>query len=145
MRSRHDVVNRTTLFDLSEPENREKGPQGVKIEFKNVFFKYPTRDVPVLSGLNMTVRESANLLSWYADMIWQIEKGQFAAIVGPSGSGKTSIISLIERFVKSWGHIAILALSNHALDSIEFNLAVFPIMAEILKTLHWRIIESRYP
>lgn len=29
---------------------------GVKIEFRNVWFKYPTRDVPVLSGLSLTVR-----------------------------------------------------------------------------------------
>ncbi|RDW89223.1 p-loop containing nucleoside triphosphate hydrolase-14 [Coleophoma cylindrospora] len=69
------------LLDLSVLETNEKGPQGVKIELKNVWFKYPTRDVPVLKGLDMT-----------------IERGQFAAIVGPSGCGKTSIISLLERF-----------------------------------------------
>lgn len=55
--------------------------RGVRIELRDVWFKYPTRDVPVLNGLNMT-----------------ITKGQFAAIVGPSGCGKTSIISLLERF-----------------------------------------------
>ncbi|KAK3349501.1 P-loop containing nucleoside triphosphate hydrolase protein [Lasiosphaeria hispida] len=54
---------------------------GVKIQFSNVWFRYPTRDVPVLNGLSLT-----------------IEKGQFAAIVGPSGSGKTTVISLLERF-----------------------------------------------
>ncbi|KAI1825629.1 ABC transporter-like protein [Xylaria intraflava] len=58
-----------------KPAHEDGG--GVKIELQNVWFKYPTRDVPVLTGLNMT-----------------IEKGQFAAIVGPSGCGKTSIISL---------------------------------------------------
>ena len=45
---------------------------GVKIEFQDVFFKYPTRDIPIFSGLSLT-----------------IEKGQFAALVGPSGCGKT--------------------------------------------------------
>ncbi|KAK3381970.1 P-loop containing nucleoside triphosphate hydrolase protein [Podospora didyma] len=54
---------------------------GVKIQFQNVWFRYPTRDVPILNGLSLT-----------------IEKGQFAAIVGPSGSGKTTIVSLLERF-----------------------------------------------
>lgn len=49
-------------------EDDEKGIRGPKIELRDVWFKYPTRDVPVLRGLNMT-----------------IEKGQFAAIVGPSG------------------------------------------------------------
>ncbi|KAI0896244.1 P-loop containing nucleoside triphosphate hydrolase protein [Annulohypoxylon nitens] len=64
---------------LDEPVDEEK--RGVKIELRDVWFRYPTRDAPVLNGLNMT-----------------IEKGQFAAIVGPSGSGKTSVISLLERF-----------------------------------------------
>ncbi|KAK4226957.1 P-loop containing nucleoside triphosphate hydrolase protein [Podospora fimiseda] len=54
---------------------------GVKIELKDVYFKYPTRDVSIFKGLNIT-----------------IEKGQFAALVGASGSGKTSIVSLLERF-----------------------------------------------
>ncbi|PTB81606.1 P-loop containing nucleoside triphosphate hydrolase protein [Trichoderma longibrachiatum ATCC 18648] len=58
---------------------REEG--GMKIELQDVHFKYPTRDIPVFRGLNLT-----------------IEKGQFAALVGASGCGKTSIISLLERF-----------------------------------------------
>ncbi|ORY63890.1 ABC transporter-like protein [Pseudomassariella vexata] len=74
-----DETSQTTLND-NVVHMEEKG---VKIELHNVWFKYPTRDVPVLSDLNMT-----------------IEKGQFAAIVGPSGCGKTSIISLLERFYK---------------------------------------------
>ena len=28
---------------------------GVEIEFKDVWFKYPTRDVPIFTGLNLTV------------------------------------------------------------------------------------------
>ncbi|KAI6476611.1 hypothetical protein MCOR17_000947 [Pyricularia oryzae] len=58
-----------------------QGDKGVKLEFNNVWFRYPTRDAPVLNGLDLTV-----------------EKGQFAAVVGPSGSGKTTVISLLERF-----------------------------------------------
>ncbi|TLS26950.1 hypothetical protein PpBr36_05078 [Pyricularia pennisetigena] len=61
-----------------------QGEKGVKLEFKNVWFRYPTRDVPVLNGLDLT-----------------IEQGQFAAVVGPSGSGKTTVISLLERFYKA--------------------------------------------
>ncbi|KAL8411164.1 hypothetical protein RB596_000706 [Gaeumannomyces avenae] len=73
---------------------------GVKIEFKNVWFRYPTRDVPVLSGLNMT-----------------IEKGMFAAVVGPSGSGKTTVVSLLERFYKvNAGRIAFNGIEISNLD-----------------------------
>ncbi|PBP25821.1 P-loop containing nucleoside triphosphate hydrolase protein [Diplocarpon rosae] len=68
-------------LDFTESEKNEKAIRGVRIELRDVWFRYPTRDVPVLTGLDMT-----------------IEAGQFAAIVGPSGSGKTSIISLLERF-----------------------------------------------
>jgi ATP-binding cassette subfamily B (MDR/TAP) protein 1 len=55
--------------------------KGIDIEFRNVWFTYHTRNVPVLKGLNLSIRH-----------------GQFAAIVGSSGSGKTTVISLLERF-----------------------------------------------
>lgn len=37
------------LGDLGESD------MGVKIQFQNVWFRYPTRDVPILNGLNLTV------------------------------------------------------------------------------------------
>ncbi|KAI1339085.1 ABC transporter-like protein [Xylariaceae sp. FL0016] len=79
-RAKDDEAGRgiSLSFDADNDDER-----GVKVELQDVWFRYPTRDVPVLSGLNLA-----------------IEKGQFAAIVGPSGSGKTSIISLLERFYK---------------------------------------------
>lgn len=55
--------------------------KGADIEFENIWFTYPTRNVPVLRGLSIS-----------------IQHGQFAAIVGSSGSGKTTLISLLERF-----------------------------------------------
>lgn len=70
--SRDDVTTQESVPDTTG---------GVKIQFDNVFFKYPTRDLFVFKGLNLTV-----------------EKGQYAALVGASGSGKTSVISLLERF-----------------------------------------------
>ncbi|VUC26732.1 unnamed protein product [Clonostachys rosea] len=54
---------------------------GIKIDFQHVWFKYPTRNIPIFEDLSITV-----------------EKGQYAAFVGSSGSGKTTIISLLERF-----------------------------------------------
>ena len=36
----------------------EKGMKGPKVELRNVWFKYPTRDVSVLRGFNMTVSSS---------------------------------------------------------------------------------------
>lgn len=60
---------------IQEPEG------GVGVEFQNVYFTYKSRDVPVLSNLNIKVLP-----------------GQFAALVGASGCGKSTSISLLERF-----------------------------------------------
>lgn len=54
---------------------------GVEIEFKDVQYMYPTRDIPIFGALSMNIK-----------------KGQFAALVGPSGCGKSTIISLLEQF-----------------------------------------------
>ncbi|KAI1161374.1 multidrug resistance protein [Nemania serpens] len=78
------------ILSIRESRNRdisqktEKIPDaegGIKIELKDVDFRYPSRNVSIFKGMNIT-----------------IEKGQFAALVGASGCGKTSIISLLERF-----------------------------------------------
>lgn len=51
------------------------------IEFKDVSYKYPSRDMQVLQNLS-----------------FRIKPGEVAAFVGPSGSGKTTIIHLLLRF-----------------------------------------------
>ncbi|KAJ5737474.1 uncharacterized protein N7483_002599 [Penicillium malachiteum] len=60
---------------------KESGYTGAEIHFKNVAFKYASQNVPLFTGLNVT-----------------IGSGQFVAFVGASGCGKTSMISLLERF-----------------------------------------------
>ncbi|KAI0890737.1 P-loop containing nucleoside triphosphate hydrolase protein [Annulohypoxylon maeteangense] len=78
------------ILSIRESRTRDLGEKkaqiadtrgGIKIELRDVHFKYPSRNVSIFKGLNLT-----------------IEKGQFAALVGASGCGKTSIISLLERF-----------------------------------------------
>ena len=41
-----------TPLELQETEG------GVKIELRDLWFKYPTRDIPIFTGLNLTVRIS---------------------------------------------------------------------------------------
>ena len=41
--------------EVSLVPRNDGGTGGVKIEFRNVYFKYPTRDVPVFTGLNFSV------------------------------------------------------------------------------------------
>jgi ATP-binding cassette subfamily B (MDR/TAP) protein 1 len=55
--------------------------EAVGIEFKDVHFSYKSRSVPVLTGLNISIKP-----------------GQFAALVGATGCGKSTVISLLERF-----------------------------------------------
>lgn len=66
---------------ISERETIPDTDGGVQIELEDVHFKYPTRNVSIFKGLNLT-----------------IEKGRLTALVGASGSGKTSVVSLLERF-----------------------------------------------
>ena len=51
------------------------------IEFKNVSFKYPTRDVYVLKNVS-----------------FEIKAGEMGALVGHSGSGKSTCVQLLERY-----------------------------------------------
>lgn len=52
------------------------------VRFENLHFAYPTRpDVPVLQGMNLSLRE-----------------GQQCALVGASGAGKSTVVQLLYRF-----------------------------------------------
>jgi len=66
---------------LEDKEDLQEAPGGVGVEFQKVHFTYKTRDVPVISDLNM-----------------KILPGQFVGLVGASGCGKSTTISLLERF-----------------------------------------------
>lgn len=54
MRRADQADGRLISLDLG---NLGEDDQGVKVEFQNVWFKYPTRDVPILKGLDLTVRD----------------------------------------------------------------------------------------
>ncbi|OQV00428.1 hypothetical protein CLAIMM_05922 [Cladophialophora immunda] len=69
------------LAGVGAPLPPSEKKTGAKVEFKDVVFRYPTRDSPIYRNLNLS-----------------IESGQFVAFVGPSGCGKTTVISLLERF-----------------------------------------------
>ena len=64
-------------FDGGEHLSDFKGA----IEFRNVSFKYPSRNVYVLKNVS-----------------FKIEPGQIGALVGHSGSGKSTCVQLLERY-----------------------------------------------
>ncbi|XP_030385057.1 multidrug resistance protein homolog 65 [Scaptodrosophila lebanonensis] len=79
----YDVIDRTPLIDPLSKSGKilNNGLKG-RIEFRDVFFRYPAReDVIVLRGLNLVV-----------------EPGQTVALVGASGCGKSTCVQLLQRF-----------------------------------------------
>ncbi|OCG17024.1 lipid A export permease/ATP-binding protein MsbA [Gilliamella sp. WF3-4] len=76
-----------SLFDLLDsPLENDHGSIVVErakgdIEFKNVTYTYPTRNIPALNNISL-----------------KIKAGQTIALVGRSGAGKSTIASLIPRF-----------------------------------------------
>lgn len=76
-----------TLFSILDMEQeKDEGKLAVKrvkgeVEFKNVTFTYPGRDVPALRDISFALPE-----------------GKTVALVGRSGSGKSTIANLLTRF-----------------------------------------------
>lgn len=76
-----------TLFSIldseQETDNGERVVDKVQgdIEFRDVTFAYPGRDIPALSDINLT-----------------LPAGKTVALVGRSGSGKSTMASLLTRF-----------------------------------------------
>lgn len=78
----YDIIDRQPRILLDDPSASPVGEIRGKIEFRNVTFRYPTRqEQKVLDNFSAT-----------------FEEGKTTAIVGASGSGKSTIIQLIERF-----------------------------------------------
>ena len=74
-----DMASRPTDINFEGGEQIEncKGA----IEFQNVSFTYPSRDVPALVNVS-----------------FKLEPGQIGALVGHSGSGKTTCVQLLQRY-----------------------------------------------
>lgn len=88
--------------------NDDPSHGGAEITFQNVHFRYPTRDIPIFAGLNLTIK-----------------KGQFAGLVGASGGGKTTIISLLEQFYQpNQGKITFDGVNIADLDLFEYRKAM---------------------
>lgn len=73
-----EVINTPqTIFDGTVTTTSEKGA----VEFKNVTFRYPNAEEPLLKNINL-----------------KINPGETVAFIGSTGSGKSTIINLIPRF-----------------------------------------------
>ena len=66
---------------IREPDMPSPQAQDFSIEFRNLTFRYPGSEKPVLRNLSFTVPQAKRV-----------------AVVGPSGAGKTTLVNLLLRF-----------------------------------------------
>lgn len=81
------------------------------IEFRDVFFSYPSRkELVVLRGLNLTIKA-----------------GETVALVGSSGSGKSTCLQLLQRFydpIFGSVHIEGMDIRQYNVNWLRSNMAV---------------------
>ncbi len=75
-----EVLNTESRIIDGHETAGEEGVMG-QVEFRNVSFKYPDAEEPVLRNISFTAKQ-----------------GETVAFIGATGSGKTSVINLISRF-----------------------------------------------
>lgn len=87
------------------------------IQFEGVRFTYPSRDIPVYDGLDLT-----------------IEAGQSLAIVGLNGSGKTTLIKLLTGLeMPQAGRIVVDGVDLAALDPLAWRRQVAAIFQDFVR------------
>ena len=102
------IDNEQTILDKKQSKDLEitKG----KIEFKNVNFKYESKNEIVLKSLNLS-----------------IEGGKMSSLVGHSGAGKSTILNLIPRFYDVYSGDIILdgnSIYNLKIKSLRDNISL---------------------
>jgi ABC-type multidrug transport system fused ATPase/permease subunit len=110
------------IYDIMQEKEEDSNQatysfQNGDIEFKNVNFRYPTReDVEVLKNFNLTIK-----------------KNKKTAIVGKSGAGKSTIVQLLMKFYKTTGgDITINGISIQKINLLELRKNISYIPQEVL-------------
>jgi len=75
------ILDTKPAIDIDDVDQTYRAPVKGNIEFKNVWFKYPSRDRQIFKGLNLKINASTKV-----------------AFVGPSGCGKSTLLALLQRF-----------------------------------------------
>ncbi|CAF3747797.1 unnamed protein product [Rotaria sordida] len=98
-----EIIKRESKINVFKNDGDTPSKFTGDIEFKNVQFKYPSRqEAPILNGLNV-----------------KIPSGKTVALCGPSGCGKSTAIQLIQRFYDpDYGQIM---LDGHDIRSINLK------------------------
>lgn len=76
-----EVLDTKPAIDIDEPSQNVRTPIRGDIEFRNVTFKYPSREKHIFKNFNLKINASTKV-----------------AMVGPSGCGKSTVLALLQRF-----------------------------------------------
>ncbi|KAM5579612.1 ABC transporter B family member 19-like [Rosa sericea] len=96
-----EIIDRVPEIDPYSPVGRKLSNVRGRIEFKGIYFAYPSRpEAPILHSLNLVIPSSKTL-----------------ALVGSSGGGKSTIFALIERFYDPTK--GTITLDGHDLRSLQ--------------------------
>lgn len=102
-----------TNTSINENENAiDKLHHIGKIEFKDVEFRYPGAEHPILSGITFTA-----------------EPGKFTAIIGSTGSGKSTLLNLIPRFMDVSSGVVLIDgqdVREQSLESLWSHMGLVP-------------------
>jgi len=104
------LMTESSVVESTSPK-KVKECKGV-IEFKDVEFRYPGAEHPVLSGISFTAKP-----------------GKMTAIVGSTGSGKTTLLNLIPRFIDATSGQVLMDgvdLRNQSLESVWSEIGFVP-------------------
>uniref|UniRef100_A0A7S3CHM5 Uncharacterized protein n=1 Tax=Strombidium rassoulzadegani TaxID=1082188 RepID=A0A7S3CHM5_9SPIT len=112
-----DTPSMTKLHDMDRSNNQlvKVGEMKGKIEFRNVWFRYPTRKEQwIFKGLNLTINPNESM-----------------AIVGESGSGKSTFVNLLLRFYDpDAGEVLVDDVNIKNYDLHEYRLKLGLVMQE---------------
>ncbi len=100
-RIREVLDTEPTIHDPAEPVSPDpNGPQRGVVEFRDVEFRYPGAEQPVLRGIS-----------------FRAAPGETTAIVGSTGSGKSTLVNLIPRFYDATaGSVLVDGIDVRAMD-----------------------------
>ncbi len=108
-----EILATDTEVDMDKKPNSNTPKLRGAIEYKNVHFRYPTRDdVPVLKGIDL-----------------KIAQGEKVALVGSSGAGKSTMFQLLLRFYDiQEGDILVddKSIFDYDISAYRHNIAVVP-------------------
>ncbi|XP_063393657.1 ATP-binding cassette subfamily C member 4-like [Cydia fagiglandana] len=104
-------IERESLWEKGAKATPKGWPWRGRVEFRNVFMKYNTEDLPILKNLNVV-----------------IENGWKVGVVGRTGAGKSSLISSLFRLAIVEGEVLIddVDTAQLALQDLRSKISIIP-------------------